>query len=487
MGYHHGIKVVESATRVPAGEQSIYGVQVAIGTAPVHMAKDPHGVSNIPILIRNMEEAKETLGYSEDWDTYTLCQCMEASFEKFGARPVVFINVLDPNRHVKENEEKSYGVKDHQVRLEEGILFDTVVAKEDVGENERTYELGKDYILSRDESGGAILTLLPESTAYTEATIKVSGKMVDPSAVTEEDIIGAYDTETGKETGMELIRQIYPRFQFAPGLLLAPGWSHLPNVAAAMQAKCEEINGVFSCECLLDLDTETAKLYTDCRPEKEKAGFTSPHAIVLWPKLVSGGKAYAFSALFGAMASSVTLENEDVPYMSLSSRSLKADGAVLKDGTEILLDQVQAGEINGDGIVTAINENGWKSYGNNTACYPENQDPKDRWIQSRRMFSFVRAYLALNFKPQLVDQNAYQRTLNDFENKFNTWGRSLVSRGMCAGLRMEFDKDVSLEDLLNGHFRAQIYFAPFPPAEYVEATMEFDVEALENALWTEAE
>ena len=41
--------------------------------------------------------------------------------------------------------------------------------------------------------------------------IKVSGKVIDPSKVTKEDVIGAVDPSTGAETGAQVIRQVYPR------------------------------------------------------------------------------------------------------------------------------------------------------------------------------------------------------------------------------------------------------------------------------------
>ena len=49
-------------------------------------------------------------------------------------------------------------------------------------------------------------------------------------------------------------------------------------------------------------------------------------------------------------------------------------------GQKVLLDQVQAGVLNGFGVVTAFHDTQWKSYGNNMGCYPGVTDPKDRWI-----------------------------------------------------------------------------------------------------------
>ena len=114
----------------------------------------------------------------------------------------------------------------------------------------------KDYIVSFNELGYPVITMLSTGSGYDLEQIQVSYRYLDASMVTEEDIIGAYDMESGKETGLETIRQVYPMYHFSTGLILAPGWSKMPNVGAAMQEKCTELNGVFRCECVLDLDTE---------------------------------------------------------------------------------------------------------------------------------------------------------------------------------------------------------------------------------------
>ena len=73
-----------------------------------------------------------------------------------------------------------------------------------------------------------------------------------------------------------------------------------------------------------------------------------------------------------------------------------ADGAqtfyslmvVLATGEEVLLDQVQGNAVNSFGVTTAINVNGWRTWGNNSAIYPASTDPKDRWFCCRRFFSW---------------------------------------------------------------------------------------------------
>ena len=59
-----------------------------------------------------------------------------------------------------------------------------------------------------------------------------------------------------------------------------------------------------------------------------------------------------------------------------------------------------------------------ESVGNNTACYPDVTDPKDRWIACRRFFSWWANSFMLTYKSR-VDNPANKRlieTICDTEN-----------------------------------------------------------------------
>ena len=118
-------------------------------------------------------------------------------------------------------------------------------------------------------------------------------------------------------------------------------------------------------------------------------------------------------------------------------------------------------------------------------CYPGVTDPKDRWIGCRRMFDYVANYFVTEYRSRL-DENMNKRLIDDIVNSFNIWGNGLVSSGMCAGLSAEYrSEENTMEDVLAGHLRIRIYFAPYTPAEYIKATMEFDVSALEAGMGQE--
>ncbi|MFQ8681960.1 phage tail sheath family protein [Enterocloster sp.] len=498
MAYKHGIEVTEKATSVRSPLSTQYGVQVIFGTAPVNLAKNPAAAVNRPIKANTFEEAQEALGYSDDWERYTLCQGMYASFQLFQIAPVIFINVLDPEKHNKELETKAYPVSNHRAVVDaSGVLMDTVTVTAKTGQaragsavvgeamtegSPAELKKGKDYILDFDDYGKLTVTLLSTGAAYSAAEVTVAGKALAPEKVTEEDLIGSYDVEHGTESGMEALRQVYPKYGLVPAILLAPGWTEKPNVGAALQTKCQDINGAFRAVCLLDLDTAQARKYTDCAKAKEEMGYGDPHAIVLWPRVAVNGQSMSYSAVYGAMMSYNTANNSDVPYLYPSNRALNVEGAVLADGTEVYLDQVQAGNLNGDGVVTVFCNLEWKSYGNNTGCYPNNTDPKDRWIGCRRMFDYVGNYFVVEYRSRL-DSNMNPRTVDDIVNRFNIWGNSLTASGMCAGLYAEYRREENtVEDILAGRMKLRIYFAPYTPAEYIGATMEFDVSTLENAM-----
>lgn len=482
MAYKHGVYNTEQATSLTVPIQGSAGLQVIFGTAPIHLAKDPAAV-NTPKLVYSYKEAVEAVGYSDDFENFTLCQSISACFQVFNVAPIILVNVLDPNKaaHVTQNQAESCDVVDGVVLYDKKyVLLNTLAVKN----GSATLVAGSDYEAAHEDDGSVAITLL--STAAKEASsLTVSSTSLKPSGVTAADIVGGVDASTGKETGLELIRQIYPTLGMVPGLILAPGWSHTPTVAAALQAKTENINGNFNCSCLLDIsaDSDGAVVYTSVKGAKEALGASSAHAAALWPMVAVGEKKYYFSAMFAALTAYTDANNADVPYESPSNKDLRITATVLKDGTTVALDQQQANDVlNANGVITAINANGFKSWGNNTAAYPSTTDPKDRWWAVRRFFdwdgnNFIQTYF------QKVDKPGNKRLIQSIVDSQNIIGNGYVARDYCAGYRVEFRSDENpVTNLLAGHLTVHTYLAPYIPAEYIENIREYDVDALESAI-----
>lgn len=476
MAYNHGIRVSEVPTSIVAPIEGTAGLQVIFGTAPINTVKDPSAAVNKLIYANSFAEAVEALGYSEDFENYTLCQSMYASFQMFGVAPVIFCNVLDPSVHRTALSSASHTVTSSQTVIEtKGIIADTLVVKN----GDTTLSADTDYVVSFNKEGYLVLTF--SSTSISSVT--VSGYVLDPTAVTADDIVGGVDSSTGEESGIELIRKVYPQFGVTAGIISAPGWSKNASVAAALSAKTTNINGKFKAIALIDLDTSSVKKYSDVYSAKTSAGYSSPHDVILWPMIKSvDDKLMAYSAVYGALIAYTDAVNDDVPSMSPSNKSMLIGGTCLADGTDILLDEVQANDVNAAGVVTAINQTGWKSWGNNTACYPEVTDPKDRWICCRRFFSWWENSFILTYKSK-VDDLANYKLVESIVDSENIRGNSYVAQGKLAGLRMEFNiADNPITSIIDGHIKFKTYLAPFTPAEDILNEFEFDPNMIISAL-----
>lgn len=471
MAYLHGVRIQENPTSVPTPVKNEAGVPVIFGTAPVNLVADPAGAVNKLFLCNSFAEAKAAVGYSDDYESYTLCQAMDAFFKAFGVAPVVICNVLDPATHKSTYSETLNIVDGQAVSTKKGILLDGLK----VGD----MTFGTDYTVAFNDDGYLVITVLKSPAG---STVAVSGNVIDASKVTESSIVGSYDAGTGVETGIELIRKVYPTFGLTPSLLLAPGWSHKPTVGLALAEKCTDINGMFKCECVVDIDASRAAKYTDVEQIKQESGFASPHTICVWPKVKYAGKEMYYSAIYAAMACYTDYNNDNVPNLSPSNRAIRISATVVEDGTEVNLDINQANELNAVGVVTALNLNGFKAWGNNTAAYPDTTDPKDRWIACRRFFSwwgnsFITTYLTK------VDDPANYRLIESIVDSENVRGNSLVSQGKCAGIKMVYSKeDNPIANVLDGKIVFKQYLAPYTPAEDILNVLEFDPSMIEAAL-----
>lgn len=483
MAYFHGVYISEIDTSLTTPIQGSAGLQVIFGVAPIHLSSDPAAAVNTPMLCYSFKECQQAVGYSEDFDKFSLCQSIDACFRVFNVAPIILVNVLDPSKteHVTANEAASYDVSDGQIVYNKAyVLLSSLVVKD----GDTTLVSGTDYSAAHDDDGDVVITLI-STAAKAAASLSIASTSLNPAGVTAADIVGGVDATTGKETGLELVRHIYPKLGMVPGLLLAPGWSQNAVVAAALQAKTEEINGVFDCCTYLDIaaDDAGAKLYTDAKTAKESMGASSPHAAVFWPMVAIGTKKYYMSAMAAALTAYNDASNADVPYESPSNKSLRITATVLADGTVVVLDQQQANDVlNANGIITAINASGFKLWGNNTAAYPSTTDPKDRWLAVRRFFdwdgnNFIRTYF------QKVDKPGNRRLIQSIVDSQNIVGNGYVARDYCAGYRVEFKSDENpVTNLLAGHLTTHTYMAPYIPAEYIENIREYDVTALEAAV-----
>ena len=353
-----------------------------------------------------------------------------------------------------------------------GGITDLVVTAEETFTN--TLVADVDYTAAYNSDGECVFTILDDSKIVDDV-VNISWHEVDPSQVTEDDIIGGIDLVTGDATGLELVEEVYPRFGLVVGSIIAPKFSQSPTVAAVMKAKCTNINDIFRAVALVDIPTDEVINYTDAPAYKNNKNLNDTSLIACYPKVALGDEQYFLSTQMAGLMNKVDSEHDDIPYKSPSNESLQCDSSILADGTEKFLSLSQANYLNSQGIVSALNfVGGFKLWGNYTTCWPSNTDVKDYFIPIRRMFNWINNSLVTTFWSQ-IDDPLNKRLIERVIDSANIWFNGLTAKGAILGGRVELlADDNTTTDLMSGIIRFRVYITPPSPAETLEFIQEYD-------------
>ena len=467
----YGVKTKEVETSVNTPVVATSGITIAFGTAPIHQVD---GTANEIILANSYDEAVSALGYSDDWEHYTLCEVIYSHFKLYGVAPLLLVNVLDPDKHKQAVTGATMQIANGQIALPEEALPDTIQLSKDEG----SYKAGTDYDVFFN-NGQCIVEILPggaiDRANLTSVTVAYSKVNFTLSELTTE-LIGGYNVTTGKSTGLELMDMAYFKTGILPDLLIAPGFSQNPAVAAVMAAKTT-FSTVLSAHCICDIDTSTVKTYERAAEAKAGSGsFQNNEQITPWPMLGLGDKKFRYSTQLAGAMCALDYDNGGIPSKVASNKVLKADSAILEDGTEVLLDLTQANYLRHQGIVTAYRfVNGFTSWGAFTAAWPNSNDPKDVFINISRMFGFVRNTIVLTFWSQ-IDENLTPRFAESIVDELNMWLNGLTNAGHLLGARCEIKAEENpIADMMSGIIRVHIYMTPPTPAQEIDYLLEYDV------------
>ena len=491
MAFRHGVYISEEPTSIIPPVRVDSAMPVVFVTAPVHLAEDPYNVTNSPRLLFTNSEAVRQFGFSmrpEIWDNYTAPQVIFSQFSLYAVVPIVMVNVLDPTIH-------NTIVNNHSVRLDEsslvlpaeGVLIDTVTVR---GTGNRTYEEGTHYTLAFNRDGHVVLNARTSVSGGISENEQLSFNYTKlaPEKVDIYDVIGGYDMINDKNTGLEIVEDIFPLFRLVPGQLLAPGFSEDPVVATIMDTKGGNINGHFRCIVLCDMptviDNEGEKVrhkYTEIPAFKNQNNFVSTRQINCYPQLRLGNQKYHFSTQLAGLIGRTDHENSGVPYNSPSNKRLRINGLCDANGDEIVLNTNQANFLNSQGIVTAINHiNSWVAWGNRTGIFPSSTDPKDNFIPIRRMFDWIGNTIVLTYWGR-VDFPLTPRRIETIVDSINMWFNGLQAREFILGGRIELlREDNPITDLMDGIVVFRVNVTPPSPKEVMKFILQYDPDYLET-------
>ena len=479
-----GVHIFEQATSVQTPKVATVGIPFVVGTAPVQSALRP-AASNVPVLVTSWDEAVEKLGFSYDWESYTLCEFMYSHLQLFGAQPVIFCNIMDQSTMKKAVEAKDYDVADHRIVLPIGAMAGSIQAKATVDVSgtatEKELKADEDYsvLYDRDDTDTyvCIVELLEDGSAYDAETVNIAYSTADPSAATVADVVDGVAQVDACLTAVGLV----------PDLIAAPGWSHNTVVAAVMATKAAAINGLFKGKAVIDADSSADGVteYSQLSGWKNKNNMVDPDQILCWPMVQLGDYRFHLSTQLCGLMATVDAGNRGIPYESPSNKNLKMDACVLEDGTPVNLTWNQVDLIAGSwGVVTAVNflDSGWVAKGNYTACYPGNTDVKDQFIPVSRMFDFIGNTLIRTFWSKL-DKPMTPALRDSILQTCNIWLGGLTGGGYLYGARCEMlAEENPLTSLLDGIITLHVYNAPPVPAQEIDFILEYDVSYMETAL-----
>lgn len=468
MAYKHGAYGEITASKVADAQQS-GTVAAYIGTAPINLIRGYADLDliNMPIKVANMSDAQSKLGYSDNWENFTLCEAFAQHFDNIvgNVGPIYVVNVLDPAVHKaaeKVTEELTFTNKRAEFESAD-IILDTFAIADKVE--------GVDYSLEYNFAKGTVVVKLLGETA--SATLQCSYDTVDAGAVAETDIIGQ-TTEDGQYTGLHSMKLLYQYHNAVLNLLAAPGWSHIPAVYIAMVSTVQQLNSHWDGFVNADIPLEDAEgnpinTIAKAIEWKEANGYTSERSKVYWPQVKDGsGRVFHLSTVGQATMLRVDLSHDNVPFESPSNKEIMATCQFFGEGSKNRgFDQQTGNSLNEKGITTACFWGGqWVLWGPHTAAFTYNgsMDARAIFDVNIRMLMYCTNGFQLRHGVK-IDQPMTPQDRDTILNEEKAELDTLLGIGALIGTpSVEFlETENSISDMMNGDFIWNISATNTPP------------------------
>ena len=450
MSYKHGTYAEKAQYEGDLGSRSLGTIPAYIGTAPIHQMNNLGGSSfnysayiNKPILLSSMSDAKSKIGYSDDWSNFTLGEAIKAHFDN-GVKnvgPIIVINMANPT-------ELETTVTSATITLsgasgnKKGYINDPLAAIENI---ELTGLNVGDYSMSYEDD--KILLAITKAD-YTNNTIAASYKRIDVNV-----------TASIFEKAIDSLDSCEMLTSYIPNLLLAPGYSSTPEYHNRMITKAlNKISSKWYFTVLSDIPADSlVNTLLDAKTWKETNNYNSVNDKVCYPKVKHNSKIYHLSTMVAVKTQIIDSENDNVPYISASNELVYAQAAVLDDGTQLLITESQANELNAIGITTVnLIKGNLRIWGPHMANYNYSKlddiSPEDRTDSSVRMFIYLQNKLQYDFIDD-IDSPISRRDIDSIKVEIQLWLNSLVKEGKLLYGSIDFiESSNSTADMINGDF-----------------------------------
>lgn len=459
---HLGDSVAQNATQ--AGTTPVY-----VGCVPVNLIRGYKDLDiiNYPVKLSNLPNAQQTVGYSSNWDRFSLCEPINAHFNntKGNIGPIYVINVLDPDVHKKEETTTvNLAFSNGRATIKsDTIILDTLALE---GKAE-----GTDYAVDYNFTKGTVIISSIGSTKIT-GTVTASYNEVAVTLVEASDIIGGV-TANGEYSGLGALQLLYQEKYAVCNLLAAPGWSENPEVYNALITAASKINGhwdAFVCADIpLNDGTDDVDTIAKALTWKDDNGYNNERSKVFWPMAKSNdGNIYHLSTLAMVELMRADYSHDSIPMETCGNKSIPVLAQYFGVNSKNRgFDQVASKELTSNGISTCVFWGGnWVLWGDHTAGYTYGADIDPRCIfdvSMRMLFhitnSFQREWGAVIDEPFTIQLR--DRILNAEQEKLD----ALVAEGALIGepAVLFLESENSTTDMMNGDFRWDIPVTPTPP------------------------
>ena len=429
MSYKHGVYSEKSAYSGGFGKKAIGTIPVYIGTAPIHQLNtagaadfDYSKYINKPILINSLQDAREKIGFSTDFESFTLCEAVAAHFNNGveAVSPIIVINILNPKNveSADATEQITFtGVAGNKV----GYITDAKAAIENISIGTLTAD---DYTLSYEN--GKIKVNVTQA-GYSSPTTTATFERVDTSdtAITVEAFA----------KGLEAMDICEAATGEIPNILAAPKYSKKPEYHAKMLEKAvAKISGKWSFIVVSDIPADSTVNTVDKAITWKNANYyNSKFDKVFFPMVSYNGAKYHLSTMAVVTMQSVDTDADGVPYISPSNKEIYADATILADGTEVLLTEPQANKLNEVGI-TSVNiiRGGRRLWGVHNANYSylneSNIDPDEQQDAGIRMGQYLLNKMQYDFI-DTIDTPLNRKDIDGIISKAQQWLNGLVNDG----------------------------------------------------------
>lgn len=462
--YLHGVETIE----VDQGSRPVTVVKSSV-IALVGLA--PIGTKNEPILVLSPNDAVQ---FGQQLPGFTIPQALDAIFKQ-GPATVIVVNTFDSVTNTGQITLESHTITSGKSKLSAAPIGAVTVFLTD-GTTPFTGVEGVDYSIDAFGNFTALSAVAAE-----DLVLKFTFKIFDSGTVTSSQIIGT--NTSGVRTGSKCLELVFNTFGFTPKILIAPVYIELNAVATEFITLAEKYRAIALIDAPVGTSVSNAiagrgpASTINFKTASYRAYLLCPHLKVYDADSDSNINAPYSQFMAGVMAN---VDLNEGYWVSPSNHTIA--GIV---GTEFIVTSAvndastEANLLNEKGICTTFTGygTGTRTWGNRSAAFPANTDPKN-FIPIRRIADIVHESLEQAMLP-FIDKPINQATIDAIRDTGNGFFRTLIGRGaVLSGSKCIYSADNTAEELALGRVTFDLVFMGPTPAERITFKSYLDINLL---------